>query len=204
MILYEESDASSENNHEGYFSGKNDDRSTKPTSVFSPSNYLRIRLLEVVIPSALTSSFVICNLITVEVKKEIIEKYERGIQVADIARFYNKSTSTICTLLKKKEEIKALDAAKGVTRVSKQRPRVLEDVDKLLLVWINEKQLAGDTLTENLICEKTKYLYADLVSKLPCTSTEKEGFKASRGWFDNFKRRSGIQVQLCIFTVYKA
>jgi hypothetical protein len=56
--------------------------------------------------------------------------------VADIARFYNKSTSTICTLLKKKEEIKALDAAKGVTRVSKQRPRVLEDLEKLLLVWI--------------------------------------------------------------------
>jgi len=46
-------------------------------------------------------------------------------------------------------------------------------------------------VTENLICEKAKYLYADLVSKLPCTSTEK-GFKASRGWFDNFKRRSGI------------
>jgi TnpA family transposase len=45
-----------------------------------------------------------------------------------------------------KEEIKALDAAKGVTRVSKQQPRVLEDVQKLLLVWINEKQLAGKTL----------------------------------------------------------
>jgi hypothetical protein len=54
------------------------------------------------------------------------------------------------------------------------------------------KATAGDTVTENLICEKVKYLYADLVSKLPCTSTEKEGFKASRGWFDNFKRRSGI------------
>ena len=106
------------------------------------------------------------EMITAEVKKEIIEKYERGIGVADIARFYNKSTSTICTLLKKKEEIIALDAAKGVTRVSKQWPRVLEDVEKLLLVWINEKQLAGDTVTENLICEKAKYLYADLVNAM--------------------------------------
>jgi hypothetical protein len=68
------------------------------------------------------------SMITVELKKEIIEKYECGIGVADNARFYNKSTSTICTLLKKKEEIKALYAAKGVTRVSKQRPCVLEDV----------------------------------------------------------------------------
>jgi hypothetical protein len=41
-------------------------------------------------------------MITVKVKKEITEKYESGIRVADIVRFYNKSTSTICTLLKKK------------------------------------------------------------------------------------------------------
>ena len=59
---------------------------------------------------------------------------------------------------------------------------------------INEKRLAGDTVTENFICEKAKALYTDLVSKLPGTSTEnEEGFKASRGWFDNFKRRSGIR-----------
>ncbi|KAM6168259.1 tigger transposable element-derived protein 1-like [Erethizon dorsatum] len=133
------------------------------------------------------------EMITVEVKKEIIKKYERGMRVAEIARFYKKSTSTICTILKKKEEIRGLDAAKGVTRISKQRPRVLEDVEKLLLVWINEKQVAGDTMTENFICEKAKALYTDLVSKLPGTSAENEdGFKASRGWFDNFKRRSGF------------
>ena len=48
-------------------------------------------------------------------------------------------------------------------------------------------------MTENFICDKTKALYTDLISKLPGTSTEnKEGFKASRGWFDNFQRRSGI------------
>jgi hypothetical protein len=62
------------------------------------------------------------------------------MQVAAIARFYKKSTSTISTVLKKKEELWGLDVAKGVTRVSKQWPRILEDVEKLLLVWINEKQ----------------------------------------------------------------
>ena len=71
-----------------------------------------------------------------------------------------------------KEEIRGLDAAKGVMRVSKQQPRILKDVENLLLMWINEKQLAGDTVTENFICEKAKTLYADLASKLPGTSTE--------------------------------
>ena len=51
--------------------------------------------------------------------------------MAKITRFYKKSMLTICTILKKKEEIRGLDAAKGVTRISKQRPRVLEDVAKL-------------------------------------------------------------------------
>ena len=33
------------------------------------------------------------EMITVDVKKGIIKKYERGMQVAEIARFYKKSTS---------------------------------------------------------------------------------------------------------------
>ena len=36
------------------------------------------------------------EMIMVEVKKEIIEKYERGMQVAEIARFYKNSTSASC------------------------------------------------------------------------------------------------------------
>jgi hypothetical protein len=58
--------------------------------------------------------------------------------------------STISTVLKKKEELRGLDVLKWATRVSKQWPRILEDVEKLLLVWINEKQLAGNNVTENL------------------------------------------------------
>ena len=80
-------------------------------------------------------------------------------------------------------------------RISKQQPRVLEDVEKSFLVCINEKRLAGDAVTENCICEKAKALYTDLISKLTGMSREKEeGFQASRGWFENFKRGSIIIV----------
>ena len=84
--------------------------------------------------------------------------------MAEIARFYKKSTSTICTILKKKKEIRQLDAAKGVMRTSKQQPHVLEDVEKLLLVCTNKKQLTGDTVPESFIYEKAKALYTDLIS----------------------------------------
>ncbi|XP_068250614.1 tigger transposable element-derived protein 1-like [Palaemon carinicauda] len=134
------------------------------------------------------------SMITVEVKKKIIEKHEQGMRVAHLAKMYNRRTSTICTILKKKEEIKGVDVAKGVMTLTKQRPRVLDNVENLLLSWINEKQLAGDMITENIICEKAKVLYADLVQKEPGRSAdlEKETFKASRGWFENFKKRTGI------------
>lgn len=56
----------------------------------------------------------------------------------------------------------------------------LEDVEKLLLVWIKEKQLPDNTVTENYMCEKTKVLNVDLVNRLPSTLTEnEEAFKAT-------------------------
>nr|XP_020636897.1 tigger transposable element-derived protein 1-like [Pogona vitticeps] len=130
--------------------------------------------------------------ITVEMKKEIIRKHNRGMRVTDLAREYRRNPSTIATILKMREKILATDVAKGVTRMVKNRPAVLEEVEKLLLIWMEEKQRAGDPVTEAVIREKAKALHADLVQQEPGTSAEPEVFKASRGWFERFKTRSGI------------
>ncbi|UYV71391.1 hypothetical protein LAZ67_8002951 [Cordylochernes scorpioides] len=58
-----------------------------------------------------------------------------------------------------------------------------------------EKQLQGDTLTQTIICEKARAIYGDLLKQTSQTSIDEaseESFKASRGWFENFKKRSGI------------
>ncbi|XP_039608550.1 tigger transposable element-derived protein 1-like [Polypterus senegalus] len=130
--------------------------------------------------------------IEIELKKKIIEKYERGVRVTDLAAEYKKSKSTISCILKKKEAIKAANVAKGVTVLTKQRPQVLEEVEKLLLVWLNEKQLAGDSVSEPMLCKKARKIHGDLQQNYPSTSSEGEEFKASRGWFENFRKRSGI------------
>jgi hypothetical protein len=36
-------------------------------------------------------------------------------------------------------------------------------VEKLLLIWINEKMLAGDSVSEGIVCEKARRLHEDLV-----------------------------------------
>ncbi|GFS93895.1 HTH CENPB-type domain-containing protein [Nephila pilipes] len=70
-------------------------------------------------------------------------------------------------------------------------------MEQLLLLWIKEKQLAGESVSEAIICEKAGAIFQDLkrdVTEMEGESSQGgEGFKASRGWFDNFKKRSGIR-----------
>ncbi|XP_072447881.1 putative CENPB DNA-binding domain-containing protein 1 [Chiloscyllium punctatum] len=127
--------------------------------------------------------------ITVETKKEIIAKYENGARISDLAMEYDTAKSTICTILKNKEALRAADVAKVVTILMKQRPKLLDDVEKLLLDWINQKELAGDSVNETIIHEKALHTHRDLLVTPPSTSTASvEEFKASRGWFDKFRR----------------
>ncbi|XP_010623133.1 zinc finger and SCAN domain-containing protein 29 isoform X3 [Fukomys damarensis] len=134
--------------------------------------------------------------ITIELKKEIVEKHEHGIRVTDLASEYKMAKSTISTILKNKDAIKGADVAKGVTVLTKQRTQALEEVEKLLLVWLNEKQLAGDRVSEAMICEKARKLHSDLLQENPSISATSNEFKASRGWFDKFRKRSGIHSML--------
>lgn len=130
--------------------------------------------------------------ITVEVKKEIIEKHERGVRLCDLASQYEYAKSTIATILKNKEAIKGACVAKGVSVLSKQRSQAIEEVEKLLLIWINEKQLAGDSVSEGIIAEKALQLHSDIIKRQPGSSSSSHDFKASHGWFEKFKRRTGI------------
>ncbi|GIY13972.1 tigger transposable element-derived protein 1 [Caerostris darwini] len=132
---------------------------------------------------------------SIELKCEIIEKHEQGVRVVDLSRQYGRSTSMICSVLKRKESIKSVTPAKGLTIISKLRTTLHENMEKLLMVWVTEKQLQGDTLTQTIICEKARAIYGDLLKQTPQTSIDEaseESFKASRGWFENFKKRSGI------------
>ena len=48
---------------------------------------------------------------TIELRKEIIAKFENGVRVSDLAAHYNMARSTSLAFLKNKEAIKAVDVA---------------------------------------------------------------------------------------------
>ncbi|KAJ7345784.1 hypothetical protein JRQ81_001734 [Phrynocephalus forsythii] len=68
----------------------------------------------------------------------------------------------------------------------------MEKVEKLLLIWVGEKQHARDTVSEAMIWAKAKILHTDLLDQQPETPGPPEEFKVSRVWFEKFKVRSGI------------
>ncbi|XP_067141805.1 tigger transposable element-derived protein 1-like isoform X2 [Centruroides vittatus] len=129
---------------------------------------------------------------TIEMKKELIAKHESGMRVKDLAAMFKMPKSTVCTILKNKNAIKAANVAKGVTTLTSKRSHIIEEMEKRLLVWINEKQSAGDIISVRIICEKAKQLHNDIKKRTPGTSVESEEFKGSRGWFNKFRKRSGI------------
>nr|XP_057913058.1 tigger transposable element-derived protein 1-like [Doryrhamphus excisus] len=128
---------------------------------------------------------------TIELKKELIAKFESGARVSDLAAQYNMAKSTISTILKRKEAIKAADVAKGVKILTSKRHVKMEEVEKILLEWVTERQSRGEKVSEPIICEKARQLYSDLIRDSPGDSAD--DFKASRGWFEKFKKRSGIR-----------
>jgi Tc5 transposase DNA-binding domain. len=71
-------------------------------------------------------------------------------------------------------------------------------MEGLLLVWINEKLMAGDSVGEAIICEKTKQLLEEVGAKAPSTSTGpvKEFFFGTKGWFTGFTKKYWI-TQCC-------
>ena len=70
---------------------------------------------------------------TIELKMEIITNFENGSRVSVLAAQCNTAKSTISIFHRNKEAIKAANVAKGVTIVhSKQRPQIMDEVEKLL------------------------------------------------------------------------
>ncbi|CAG5123633.1 unnamed protein product, partial [Candidula unifasciata] len=130
---------------------------------------------------------------TIELKKTIIAKFESGTRLSSLAKEFNMPRTTIASILKIKEAIKSVEVAKGVTILASKRSPLFDSMEKLLLVWITEKQMAGENVTEAIICQKAKNLYQDLKQNTATSSADDViDFKASSGWFRNFKMRSGI------------
>ncbi|XP_068247841.1 tigger transposable element-derived protein 1-like [Palaemon carinicauda] len=128
-------------------------------------------------------------MLSMKMKMDIIKKYEAGMWLSVLTKEYGRNLSTIGTILKQKEAIKAATPSKGVTVFSSKRSHVHNEMERLLLVWIKEKGMVGDTNTEAIISHKPSAICGDPLLAHAKADTgggtlkqEPPEFKASHGW----------------------
>ena len=112
--------------------------------------------------------------------------------MVDITRSYNMNHSTIGTILKNKGKI--MEHVKSavpmmLTITSKKCGKVMEEMEKLLSVWMQNLHQCQVLLSLMLTQEKANHLYEDLKKKHGKESYV-ASFNASHCWFHWFKTRA--------------
>ncbi|XP_068201725.1 tigger transposable element-derived protein 1-like [Palaemon carinicauda] len=100
---------------------------------------------------------------TMETKLDIIKKYEEGTRNVALTMAYSRNQSTIGTIIKNKEAIKASKSSKGTTVLASGRTPIKDEMERLLLLLIKEKEIDGDALTQSVISHKASAIFADLL-----------------------------------------
>ncbi|XP_068211756.1 tigger transposable element-derived protein 1-like [Palaemon carinicauda] len=97
------------------------------------------------------------KMITMETKLEIIKKYEEGTRIVTFASTYGRNQCTIGTIIKNKEAIKASKYSKGMTVLASGRTLISDEIERFLL-WIKDKEIACDTLTQSALVTRTIFI----------------------------------------------
>ncbi|GCC27281.1 hypothetical protein chiPu_0005705 [Chiloscyllium punctatum] len=95
---------------------------------------------------------------TIELKRELIAKHESSTCVSDLAAMFEMPKSTMCTILKNKEMIKAADVAKGVMTLASKRSKFIEESVGLEVSEEDAEELVEDDKNE-LITEELQHLH---------------------------------------------
>ncbi|KAM6471887.1 uncharacterized protein PHA67_002581 [Liasis olivaceus] len=131
--------------------------------------------------------------IDLNLKMKIIKAYEAGKKVTKIAREEGLAHSTISTILKDKARIReAMKGSAGMNAsITRQRKGLIHEMEKLLILWIEDQIQKRLPVSLLLIQAKARSIFTTLKERAgeECTET----FTASHGWFMRFQQRFHYQ-----------
>lgn len=134
--------------------------------------------------------------IDLEMKMKLITLYERGLGMSTIARDFSLSVSTVNSIVKDADRIKEhvqRSALLKSTIITKWRAVAIDEMEKLLIAWIEGKMKSRIPLKLTAIQAKARHLY-EKVKKEKCPDAP-QTFMASNGWFNRFKNRAGFSFK---------
>lgn len=117
----------------------------------------------------------------VDEKVCMIRAIEKGEKKSNVGRRLGLSPSTVATIWKNKDAI-LLAELQGGSSKKLRRPK-FEDLDKAMLLWLNNE------------CQNDKPISGPIIKAKAEKLAEKFGitdFKASQGWLEKFKHRHNI------------
>lgn len=129
--------------------------------------------------------------ITLDIKLEVLRRFEVGEKLSQIAKALDLAVSTVATIRDNKEKIKAspqIATPSRASRLTRHRSAVMETMERLLRAWLDDQSQRNMPLSVAMIQEKAKSLFDDLQCERG-ESSQKENFSASKGWFVRFKER---------------
>lgn len=130
--------------------------------------------------------------ISLDVKLQVLRRLEAGERQVDIGASLNLATSTIRTIIKNADKIissATTTSNLAATKVTRSRNHILEKMEKSLCIWIYDQTQRNVPLSQLIIMDKARTLFADIKEQTGDTSII---FTASRGWFERFKKRSNL------------
>lgn len=129
--------------------------------------------------------------ITLETKQKILQMVDNGLSKTDICRVLSMSSSTVCTILKSRDKIEEQlkSAAPLQSTVIRHRTTNVAEMEKVLIIWMQNEIELGRRLSMAKIQEKAVNLFNDIIQDKPGSE---ETFVASPGWFSRFKRRYSL------------
>uniref|UniRef100_UPI00358E3E0E tigger transposable element-derived protein 1-like n=1 Tax=Myxine glutinosa TaxID=7769 RepID=UPI00358E3E0E len=128
-------------------------------------------------------------------KVELLDRLAGCKSVASVGRHYGINESTVRSIKKNEVAIRASVAA-SIPKSAKvsfmSRDPKLEKMEKTLNLWIEDQTQKRVPLNGPVIREKAKRLYEHLMQTSGGEGSSTSSFLASKGWFENFKKRYSL------------
>lgn len=142
------------------------------------------------------------KVITLEMKLDILRRSERGEKISKIARDFSMATSTISTIIRNKKAIKKQEhlslSSGGSCYITRGRDWLMEEMERVLSLWIEAENAQERTPTVKTIREKARSIWSEVKSTGPRDANgtlekiQYESFVASHGWYDRYRKRYNV------------